>query len=216
MSLYQTNITRLLFLLFITVLTSCTIQKRSFLPGYHVEWKRKTSGSITDSKMPVPVKSNNELTPPNATAVQENLQLATVAITVEPSQLATEIKQIATEKEVLQNNPIHPTSLNESSSVVPHSLSKPSAANAQQLETSNKQFATDDTNQNGGKLQIVALILCVLLGLLGVHRFYLGYTGLGILYLLTLGLFGIGWLIDLILLIIPNGLTPKGRNNYKE
>lgn len=67
----------------------------------------------------------------------------------------------------------------------------------------------------GGKNQIVALVLCFFLGLLGIHRFYLGYTGMGVLYIFTLGIFGIGWLIDLILLIIPNGLTPKGQNNYR-
>ncbi len=67
---------------------------------------------------------------------------------------------------------------------------------------------------SSGKSQIVALILCIFLGLLGVHRFYLGYTFMGILYLLTAGLFGIGWLIDLILLIIPNGLTPRGQSRY--
>lgn len=68
--------------------------------------------------------------------------------------------------------------------------------------------------KNTGKLQIVAFLLCFFLGLLGIHRFYLGYTGMGVLYLLTFGLFGIGWLIDLILLIIPNGLTPKGETRY--
>lgn len=65
-----------------------------------------------------------------------------------------------------------------------------------------------------GKSQIVAFLLCFFLGLLGIHRFYLGYTGMGILYLFTAGLFGIGWLIDFILLIIPNGLTPKGETRY--
>ena len=65
-----------------------------------------------------------------------------------------------------------------------------------------------------GKSQIVALLLCIFLGGLGIHRFYLGYTGMGLLYLFTVGLFGIGWLIDTILLIIPNGLTPKGRSRY--
>lgn len=51
----------------------------------------------------------------------------------------------------------------------------------------------------------VAFILCVLLGYLGVHKFYEGRVGLGILYLLTFGLFGIGWFVDCIVLLFkPN------------
>lgn len=42
-----------------------------------------------------------------------------------------------------------------------------------------------------------AYILWIFLGLLGFHKFYLGKIGWGILYLFTLGIFGIGWLIDL-------------------
>ena len=50
-----------------------------------------------------------------------------------------------------------------------------------------------------------AFFLCLFLGGLGAHKFYEGRTGMGILYLFTAGLFGIGWLIDLIsLLFKPN------------
>lgn len=60
-----------------------------------------------------------------------------------------------------------------------------------------------------GKNQLVALLLCIFLGGLGIHRFYLGHIGMGVLYLLTGGLCGIGWLIDTIL-ILTGDLKPKG------
>ncbi len=85
-----------------------------------------------------------------------------------------------------------------------------------QQKRANKRLQKKSKRKGSGKNQIVALILAIVLGLLGVHRFYLGYTGMGVLYILTLGLLGIGLLIDIILLIIPNGLTPKGKNNYRD
>lgn len=46
----------------------------------------------------------------------------------------------------------------------------------------------------------IAYLLWFFLGGFSAHRFYLGKIGSGILYLLTLQLFGIGWIIDLFIL----------------
>jgi TM2 domain-containing membrane protein YozV len=43
----------------------------------------------------------------------------------------------------------------------------------------------------------VAYLLWFFLGPVGVHKFFLGKTGMGILYLFTGGIFLIGWIIDL-------------------
>lgn len=51
----------------------------------------------------------------------------------------------------------------------------------------------------------VAFFLCLFLGVFGAHKFYEGKIGMGILYLCTGGLCGIGALVDLIsLLLKPN------------
>ena len=61
-----------------------------------------------------------------------------------------------------------------------------------------------------GKSWIVALLLSIFLGSLGVDRFYLGYVGLGIVKLITCGGAGIWWLIDLILIGVGKMTDAKG------
>ena len=52
------------------------------------------------------------------------------------------------------------------------------------------------------KSNTVALLLCFFLGALGVHRFYVGKIGTGVLQLVTLGGLGIWALIDLIMIVL--------------
>ena len=58
---------------------------------------------------------------------------------------------------------------------------------------------------------LATLLLCLFVGVLGVHRFYVGKIGTGILQLITLGGCGIWTIIDLIMIIVGN-FTDKDGN----
>jgi TM2 domain-containing membrane protein YozV len=60
-----------------------------------------------------------------------------------------------------------------------------------------------------------AFLLCLFVGILGIHRFYVGKIGTGILHLLTLGCFGICTVIDCILIIVGE-FTDKDGNKIKQ
>lgn len=51
------------------------------------------------------------------------------------------------------------------------------------------------------KSKMVALFLYIFWGFFGAHKFYLGKSRSGFVYLFTFGLFGIGWLIDIFLIL---------------
>jgi len=74
------------------------------------------------------------------------------------------------------------------------------AESAQQDEKKDKKWLT-------------ALLLSILIGSLGVDRFYMGHVGLGILKLITFGGLGIWWLIDLILIATKHNF---GKVNWVE
>ena len=62
-------------------------------------------------------------------------------------------------------------------------------------------YAVPAREQVSPKSWLATLLLSIFLGELGIDRFYLGKVGTGILKLITLGGFGIWWLIDVILVI---------------
>ncbi len=76
-----------------------------------------------------------------------------------------------------------------------------------------KEFSTNAPGGAGsGKTQLAAFLLCFFLGFLGVHRFYMGYVGIGIIQLLTLGGCGIWALIDLVMIITGDLKTKSGED----
>lgn len=74
------------------------------------------------------------------------------------------------------------------------SASTSSASAAAQIVNTVEEIPKKEINKK------TALILCILLGYFGAHKFYEGKTGMGILYVCTLGLFGIGWIADIIII----------------
>jgi|TARA_B100002003_G_scaffold238523_1_gene256842 hypothetical protein len=79
---------------------------------------------------------------------------------------------------------------------------------------SNDSPATTNTNQltqDEPKEWLVTLLLSFFLGVLGIHRFYTGHTGIGVAQLLTLGGCGIWAFIDFILILVGNFKDAQGR-----
>lgn len=54
------------------------------------------------------------------------------------------------------------------------------------------------TSITSDKNKKTALILCLFGGLFGLHQFYVGKIGKGLLYIFTAGMFTLGWFIDAI------------------
>lgn len=76
---------------------------------------------------------------------------------------------------------------------------------------SNPQVIINNSNTINGNIgrkqcdKWVALLLCIFLGFFGGHKFYEGKGGMGVLYIFTCGLFGIGIIVDLITILCkPN------------
>lgn len=85
------------------------------------------------------------------------------------------------------------------------------------LKSSQQPVVINNTNANTNSVDVkmenrgteknkwVAFALCLFLGLVGAHKFYEGKILVGVVYIFTAGLFFVGWIIDLIAILMkPN------------
>jgi TM2 domain-containing membrane protein YozV len=59
--------------------------------------------------------------------------------------------------------------------------------------------------------RLTTFLLCLLLGYFGVHRFYVGRVGSGILWLLTGGVLAVGWIYDLVMIATGEFVDQDGK-----
>jgi hypothetical protein len=71
-------------------------------------------------------------------------------------------------------------------------------------------------SSKGGKSFIVTLLLAIFLGPLGMHRFYTGHVGIGIIQLLTGGGCGIWFIIDIIMIVTGSYTDVQGYSLVKD
>ncbi len=71
-------------------------------------------------------------------------------------------------------------------------------------ECAAKAMPTTRAGQYSDRDWLVTLLFSIFLGCLGIHRFYVGKIGTGILWLLTGGCLGIGALVDIIMIATEN------------
>lgn len=243
-------------LLIVIFVTSCTIQKRRYMPGYHIdrigsrpvaETKsenknfNKTADFVEVQKQKNVAETNKSIEEPllyasdddlniipqeseNSTLVSKAKNDSKKLVTTsdiecdiiilkngdEISAKVLEVNQYEV-KYLMCDNIYGPTFTVNKSEIFKINFSNGTSTVFTQ-PNSNRSNDNDSiipkSNNPKDKSLVVAIVLWFFLGLLGIHRFYLGHIGMGILYLLTGALCGIGWIIDIILLV-TGGLQPK-------
>ena len=200
----------------VLVLSSCTMEKRHYNSGYSVNWKhdkkaKKSLATATEEKTEIAAEKAQIIeTETSSIIVNEEKAVennAEAQISTEETALLvssnTDNAIVLPAKSVLKRYKQANSNYNflTSEKIVKNS-------DVRENKAANKDLASPTNTKGGNKSWILALLLCFFLGYLGLHRFYLGYPGIGILMLFTGGVFGILWLIDFIR-ILTQSLKPK-------
>ena len=184
------------------VLSSCSAEKRVYMSGYHMTWHKSKHKTEKHELVSKHSRKSSVEQADNGTKIAVNSLPATAIDDNISASVGKDFVGIAGNKtlSVIKD---------ESTVSADKSLKGEVKFVVKKAVKKNKKFTKKSAAPGDGKSQLVALLLAFFVGVIGIHRFYLGYIGIGIIQLLTLGGFGIWTLIDFILIITGN-LKPKG------
>ena len=198
----------------ILFINSCSVERRYHRKGFNVNWNHISLRSKNEKNLStcnneidnnINVLENNtvdqlsnyeSLNESNLSSSNDNIIILNENKPYENSSVLNEVKdQWKSSRLTIENNQKNDNGLAE----------RFKSINKNDLKKHSKKTIENDEKEYSWT---AAILLCFFLGVLGIHRFYLGHIGMGVLYLLTGGLCGIGALIDFILLL-TGGLKPK-------
>ena len=189
--------------------TNATFSKRYHSRGFNIAWgggSAANNNPVKQTPKKVKAKSDGVAIAQNT----ENLTVQSVNSTENAAVEASIVNTALVSSTILAKNEVATAqNSNQTSSHAVKSstvISKKASVNA--ISKTNTKAVKKNADPGEGKSQLIALILCIFVGVLGIHRFYLGYTMEGVLQLLTGGGCGVWALIDLIR-IITGDLKPK-------
>ena len=184
------------------VVSNKRIQKRKYTKGFNIKSQNNNhnlaskdqSSSVFSSEVSV---ENNDNT--NTDLILASREGVIIEKSIANQTLRTELKNLNSlltkeKKSTKTNKSVDPVLLKD--------LKKKFKANKKEVKETVKTLVKSTKKEPvSGNEKTVALVLLLLVGVLGIHKFYLGQIGAGILYFLTGGLCGIGLIIDLIKLL---------------
>ncbi len=205
-----------LSLAMVVLFNACSVQKRHYRPGFHFEATQKKTPKTEAKENAAPVEETT-------TAVET--AIVTPAVVTAPENTSASASTATTEQRPAINSNKTKNS-NANATVAKHVKEKGSKKIGFSHEDK-KGYKSGPKGALGilGDDKLIAILLCIFLGWLGIHRFYLGYTISGIIMIalfvasVVLGGFVLGWIgylcgvllfvwivIDLIFLILDKPL----------
>ena len=186
-----------------TFLSSCTMQKCVYSKGYYVDWfGNKHNGSVQKKSTDV-IMCNERAEGYSNLAESEALKVDEVYLETEANLISA--SSGSEDLIILQEN--RSAAPERKLTIAERAMNKSQQGSHEVTELKAKSAVA--AVPSGEKSQLTALLICFFVGVIGIHRFYLGYPGIGLIQLLTLGGCGIWALIDLIM-IITGDLKPNG------